>query len=330
MDEELSSLRIGELGIHFPFVLAGIAGYTDLAYRLVCRSLGAPFCTTEVMLDRNVLVGGKLRRRLVRTCDEDHPVAAQIMGSDPREMSVAAQVLCAAGFDVIDLNFACPVRKVLARRRGGYLMRLPDQAARIIRAVLAVSDRPVTVKLRRAFREAGDDDGFWRIAESAFDAGVAAVCVHARSVEAKYTGRADWQFLAAVRGHFPDRTIIGSGDVLTPADALRMLSATGVDGVSVARGALGNPWFFFQVRDVLAGRSPRKVSLAEQRDVMLEHFELACKLYGPARAARSMRKFGIKYARLHPTPAQVRAAFVAVRSPQQWRGVLDEHYCPAG
>ena len=326
----ISPLRIGELEIPFPFVLAGMAGYTDLAYRLICRSLGAPFCTTEVMLDRNVLVGGKLRRRLVRTCDEDHPVAAQIMGNDPDGMSTSARVLCEAGFDVIDLNFACPVRKVLARKRGGNFMRQPEQAGQVIRAVLAVADRPVTIKLRRAFWESVDDDGFWRIAESAFDAGVASVCLHGRSVEAKYTGPADWEFIAAVKRRFGDKTIIGSGDVFTPADALRMLRETGVDGVSVARGALGNPWFFSQIRDILAGRPPRTPSIAEQRDLLERHFAHACQLYGTARGPRFMRKFGIKYSRLHPTPAKVRAAFVAVQRSEHWHDVMEEYYSQPG
>ncbi len=324
---KVKPFSIGDVAVDPPVVLAPLAGYSDLAYRLICRRLGAPYCTTEMMLDRTLLVPGKLRRRLVRLTDEDHPVAGQLLGNEPAVMAAAAGVLCEMGFDVVDVNFACPVRKTLRRRRGGYLMKQPELAGEIVRAVVEASDRPVTVKIRRSFAE--DDrkcDAFRRIATEAFDAGAAAICVHARSVEAKYTGKADWGFLASVKARFPDRIIIGSGDVLAPSDALRMLSETNVDGVAVARGALGNPWFFRQVRDLLAGRQPYQPPLDEQRLLLAEHFARACELYGPRRGPRMMRKFGIKYARLHPRPRDVRAAFIQVKHSQHWNDVLAEYY----
>jgi tRNA-dihydrouridine synthase len=306
------------------------------------------------MLDRQMLIDGRLRRRLVQICEEDHPVAAQIMGNDPAVMAQAAKVLCEMGFDVIDLNFACPVkkvlgrcrggfllsdpetalqivgpvRKVISRRRGGHMMRQPSLTIEITRAVLdAVRDRPVTLKLRRAYLESDATyEAFWHIAQAAFDAGAAALCVHARSVEQKYMGQADWGFLAAVKRAFPARTIIGSGDVHTAADALKMIEMTGVDGVAAARGAIGNPWLFRQARDLAAGRQPHRPDIAEQRDVLLRHFEMTCQLYGPRRGPKIMRKFGIKYARVHPTPAKVRNAFVEIKSHADWQAVLDQYY----
>ena len=132
MADELRPLRIGGITVDFPIVLAPLAGYSDLAYRLICRSLGAPYCATEAMLDRQMLLHGTLRNRLVRLDAADHPVAGQIMGSDPGTMAQAAAVLSEAGFDAVDLNFACPVRKVLARKRGGYLMSRPELALEIV------------------------------------------------------------------------------------------------------------------------------------------------------------------------------------------------------
>ncbi len=329
MSDLWKPFRIGGVEVASPVVLAALAGYSDLAYRRICRRLGCPFCATEMMLDRMLLIRGKLRNRLVRTDPDDRPVAGQIVGSDPDEMARAAAVLCEMGFDIIDLNFACPVRKALRRRRGGYMMGQPDHALAITRAVLAACDRPVTLKLRRRFANDDADDAFWRIAEGAYDAGAAAVCLHARSVEQKYTGPADWGFIAAARRRFPDRVLIGSGDVLTPAAALEMLARTGVDAVAAARGCLGNPWFFRQAADLAAGRQPSRPGLAEQRQVLLGHFDDACDLYGPVRGPKHMRKFGIKYARLHPRSKTVRMAFVAVKTPAQWHEVLREHYPPA-
>jgi tRNA-dihydrouridine synthase B len=328
MSAPLKPLRIGGLEIEFPVVLAALAGYSDLSYRLICRSLSAPYAATEAMLDRFVQVEGKLRRKLLRLDPADHPVAGQIMGNDPEVMAGAAVVLRDKGLDVVDLNFACPVRKVLGRRRGGALMDRPELALDIVRAVLkAVPDRPVTLKLRRSFREADQDcEAFWRIAHGAFDAGVAAICVHARSVELKYRGPADWDFLARVKAAFPDRTIIGSGDVLTAADALEMIRRTGVDGVACARGAIGNPWIFRQARDIAAGHEPMKPSLVEQRELIERHYRMTCDLYGPGLGLKILRSFGFKYAKLHSQPGKVRAAYVAVRTEDDWLRMMDEFY----
>jgi tRNA-dihydrouridine synthase B len=324
----LKALRIGRVEVGFPVVLASLAGYSDLAFRLVCRSLSAPYCATEAMLDKQLLLEGKLLDRLVRLDDADHPVAGQIMGNDPQVMARAAATLSRMGFDVIDLNFACPVKKVLSRMRGGYWMAHPGRGLEIVRAVLeAVPERPVTLKLRRAFRDGEDNPAaFWEIARGAFEAGIAALCVHARSVEQKYRGPADWAFLARVKRGFPDKTIIGSGDVHTAADALRMIDETGVDGVCAARGAIGNPWIFRQAREIAAGREPKTPGLEEQRELISRHFRIASGLYGERRALKIIRNFGIYYSRLHPHPGQVRAAVIAVKSEKDWREWLAAFY----
>jgi nifR3 family TIM-barrel protein len=321
-------LRIGAIAVDFQVVLAGLAGYSDLPYRLLCRSLGAPYCCTEAMLDRQVLLEGKLCKRLVRLDPADHPVAGQIMGVEPETMAEAARALDRMGFDVVDLNFACPVRKVVSHKRGGALLKDPDRALATVRAVIAaVPSRPVTLKLRSAFKGDGRTPGdFWTIARGAFEAGAAAIAVHARTVEQKYTGRADWSFLAAVKREFPDRTILGSGDVMTPADALRMLAETGIDGVMAARGAIGNPWFFEQARDLAAGRAPRQPGLEEQREVIFRHYRLACEAYDPRRGLKLLRHFSLQYAKMHPRRTDLRNALVTVRTEEEWRAVIDAFY----
>lgn len=328
MAESFRALKIGAVAVDFPVVLAALAGYTDISYRLICRELSAPFCATGAMLDTHLLHEGKLRQQLTSVHAADHPLAGQLLGREPGTMAAAAAVLGEAEYDVIDLNFACPVKKVLARGRGGYLMSHPDTALEIIKAVRdAVPDKTVTVKLRRAFRDADrTEENFWRIASGAFDAGVAAVCVHARSVEQKYQGRADWEFLARVKQAFPDRTVIGSGDVITADDALRMIRETGVDGATAARGAIGNPWFFRQARDLAAGRPPFQPALADQRELIARHFELTREIYGPRLGVKKMRNFAIHYSRLHPHPAQARKAAAAIASEKAWRGFFDIYY----
>jgi tRNA-dihydrouridine synthase B len=322
------AFRIGAVPIDFEVGLGALAGYSDLPYRLICRSLGAPYCVTEAMLDRQILLEGKLRKRLIRLDPADHPVAGQIMGVEPETMAEAARSLDAMGFDIIDLNFACPVRKVVSHKRGGALMNDPARALATVAAVIAaVPGRPVTLKLRRSFR---DDDrtheAFWAIARGAFEMGLAAIAVHARSVEQKYTGRADWDFLGAVKREFPDRTILGSGDVTSPAEALRMMTETGVDGVMAARGAIGNPWFFAQARDLAAGRPARRPSLDEQRETITRHYHLACDAYDPRRGLKILRHFSLQYAKMHPRRTDLRNALVSVRTEDEWRAVIDAFY----
>jgi tRNA-dihydrouridine synthase len=300
-------LKIGKIEIDFPVVLGALAGYSDLSYRLICRSFSAPYCTTEAMLDHQMLLENKLRRKLIKLDAADHPVAGQIMGNDPAVMAQAAAALREMGFDVIGQ---------------------PDRALEIVRAVLRrIPDRPVTLKLRRALHESDETcQDFWKIARGAFDAGVAGICVHARSVDQKHSGRADWEFLSRVKSDFPDRTILGSGDVHTAADALRMIRQTGVDGVIAARGAIGNPWIFRQVRDIAAGREPCQPDIDEQRELIARHFQLACEIYGPRRGLKIMRNFGIHYSRMHPHPAKVRMACVNIKTENDWTALMTTYY----
>jgi tRNA-dihydrouridine synthase B len=324
----LKPLRIGPLELDFPVVLAALAGYSDAPYRLICRSCGAPYAATEVILDRSLIVSGRLQERLLTVDPADHPLAGQIMGNDPETMARAAAMLRGAGFDVIDLNFACPVKKVLARKRGGFLLTQPDLALDIVRAVrAAVPDRPLTLKLRRSFRENDREcKPFWAIARGGFEAGVDAIAVHGRSVDQKYQGKDDREFLKRVKMEFSDRTIIGSGEVLSAAEALRMIEATGVDGVLAARGAIGNPWLFRQARDLAAGREALPPTLEEQRDLIGRHHRLAAGLYGPRRGALYMRNFAIRYSHVHPHPLRIRMAAIRIKSEADWTAFFEAWY----
>jgi tRNA-dihydrouridine synthase B len=324
-------LRIGPFELAAPAVLAPLAGYTDLSFRRICRLMGAGYCSTEVTLDTSINLSPKLRLKLIQPAADDHPLAGQIMGCKAETMAIAAGHLLALGCDVVDLNFACPVRKVLRRKRGGHLMRDPDGAVATIRAVAAAvgGQAPITVKLRKSFdQDDADLSAFWQIAEAAFDAGAVAINVHARSVEARYSGPADWEFLARVKQHFGHKVIIGSGDVLSPHHAVDLLRLTGVDGVAFARGALGNPWIFRQFEQLLAGRQEAAPTLAEQRDVIARHYALCVEQYG-SRGARMMHRFGIKYARCHPNPKLVRHAFIDSPAGVDVEGILNRYYGPS-
>jgi tRNA-dihydrouridine synthase B len=331
MSSQLPDLRIGRVAIGFPIVQAALSGYSDWAMRSIARRLGAQYALCEVVLDRVILQARRKNRlRFMRVTEDDHLVGGQLMGSDPEEFGPAAAQMAAAGYDVIDINFGCPVKKVLGRCRGGFLLSQPQTAVEIVARVRehVPPDRPVTVKMRRGIDDSQQSrDNFFEIFDGAFARGVAAITVHGRTVQQRYVGPSRWEFLREVKRHAGSRTVLGSGDLFTAADCLAMIRETGVDGVTVARGAIGNPWIFAQARALAEGLPlPAAPSVHEQREVIREHYRLAEEIYGPNACGRQMRKFGIKYAQLHPESQQVRDAFIAVSRADEWPLVLDRYY----
>ena len=329
-------LSIGGVPIGAPVVQAALSGYSDRAMRVLARRHGAAYALGEVLLDQFVATVGTNRRNLARlaVADEEHPVGGQLMGANPDDFPPAAERLVAEGYDVIDINFGCPVKKVLGRCRGGYLLSQPATALEIVAKVReAVPPHvPVTLKMRRGLDDTQESlDNFWTIFDGAFARGAAAITVHGRTVQQKYVGPSNWEFLAAVKRHAGDRIVIGSGDLFSAEACLAMLDQTGVDGVSVARGAIGNPWIFRQTLALLAGEPPLPPpSIHEQRDVLREHWALSMELHGEQVAGRSMRKFAIKYARVHPESLAVRDAFIGVKVNADWQAVLDRFYAIDG
>lgn len=328
----LPSLHLGPVFVGFPVVQAALSGYSDWPMRLLARRMGASYALCEVLLDQFLLALKQRRktRHLLHTSAEEHPVGGQLMGADPEQFAAGALRLAEAGFDVIDINFGCPVKKVLGRCRGGFHLSQPKVALEIVQRTrdMVPSEIPVTVKMRRGLDDSAESrDNFFTILDGAFASGVAAVTVHPRTVRQRYVGPSRWEFLREVKQHVGDRTILGSGDLFTAQDCLNMLRETGVDGVTVARGAIGNPWIFAWTR-VLAGGKPLPAppTLWEQRELIDEHFRLAEEIYGADRCCPPMRKFGIKYAALHPDYERVRSAFAVAKNRLDWESVLDMWY----
>lgn len=328
----LNKIHLGNIELASPVMQAALSGYSDLPMRVLARRFGAAYSLCEVLLDKFLAVLGNNKKNLARVAvsDEEHPVGGQLMGANPDDFPPAAIRLVEAGFDVIDINFGCPVKKVLGRCRGGYLLSVPDTALEIISRVrdAVPSDVPVTLKMRRGIDDSQEStDKFWAIFEGAFSRGVAAITVHGRSVQQRYVGPSDWSFLRDVKRVAGDRYVFGSGDLFSAHACQAMLEETGVDGLSVARGAIGNPWIFQQTLALLSGKPvPPPPTLHEQRHVLREHFRLAEELHGEQLAGRTMRKFAIKYARLHPEYLSVRDAFIGVKVNADWQDVLDRHY----
>ena len=325
----MHGLTIGSLRMQTPVIQAALSGFSDRPMRAVARRYGAEFAMAEVVLDEHVMLKGKLRTRLFEIAGNDHPIGGQLMGSRPEQFAAAANDLVEAGYDSVDLNFGCPVKKVLGRCRGGFLLSEPVQALAIVKAVIeSVGGRcPVTLKMRRGFDNSSESERhFFAILDGAFGLGAAAVTVHARTVQQRYIGPSNWAFLARVKHHAGSHTIIGSGDLFTSTAVQRMMDETGVDGASVARGAIGNPFIFRESRALLQGLKISPPSVSEQREAI--EFQLAETLqhHDPTYAGSGFRKFGISYANLHPMRDEVRQAFINARTTEAIRDVLEVWY----
>ena len=281
----------------------------------------------EVVLDDHVVLKGKLRNRMLAIGADDHPIGGQLLGSRPEPMAEAANDLVDAGDDLVDINFGCPVRKVLGRCRGGFLLSDPPQALAIAKAVITsvAGRRPVTLKMRRGFdNSARSEADFFRILDGAFALGVAAVTVHGRTVDQRYVGPSDWAYLARVKRHAGSGTILGSGDLFTARAVQRMMHETGVNGVTVARGSIGNPFIFRECDALLAGGAVSPPSVAEQREAIEFQVTESSAHYGDA--GRMFRKFGIAYADLHPMRDKVREAFIGATTLAAIAEVVDTWY----
>ena len=306
-------MKIGPYELDVPFVQAALSGYSDIPMRRLARRFGCPYTLNEVVLDKIVVQPGKKKRTILEVPEDDHPVGGQLMGADPEVFEAAAVLMAEAGYDVIDINFGCPVKKVLGRCRGGFLLSQPDTALDIIRRVYRAvgQTHPVTVKMRRGMDDSPESErNFFRILDGAFDIGPCAATVHGRTVKQRYVGPSNWSFLRRVKQFAGDKTVLGSGDLFSADACVRMLEETGVDGVTIARGCIGNPWIFQECRALYAGEPlPPPPSVIEQGKAIRLHWELCVEAYGEDLAQRVIRKFGIKYSEHHPSAREVRDAF---------------------
>ncbi len=297
-------ITIGNLVIDNNLILAPMAGVTDLPFRLLCKEQGCGILYSEMVSAKALHYNNANTNELLRMEPEEAPMALQLFGSEPEIMAEAVEKLNDMPFAFFDVNMGCPVPKVVNNKEGSALMNNPKLAADIISAMVKVSKKPVTVKIRKGFKAAdANAPEFAKVLEAA---GAAAVAVHGRTREQYYSGTADWDIIRQVKENI-SIPVIGNGDIRSEQDAIRMLEETGCDGLMIGRAAQGNPWLFNRIKTYFeTGEILSKPTYAEIFDMILRHARLQVKYKGEYLAIREMRKHVGWYTEGLPYSAKLR------------------------
>ncbi|SDA62989.1 putative TIM-barrel protein, nifR3 family [Lachnospiraceae bacterium G11] len=318
----MSGLQIGNVALQSNIILAPMAGVSDLPFRLLCSRMGAGMVCMEMVSAKAIYYNNKNTEDLLTIHPDEGIVSLQLFGSDPEIMASQAKRIEERPFQILDINMGCPVPKVVGNGEGSALMKNPVLAGKIIEAIVKAIDKPVTVKIRKGF----DDEhvNAVEMARVAEESGAAAVAVHGRTRQQYYSGKADWDIIAAVKDAVKI-PVIGNGDVVDGESALRMFKETSCDGIMVGRAAQGNPWIFREINAYLEkGEILPRPSYEEMRDVVKQHANLQLEFKGEYTGVREMRKHLAWYTTGMPHSAAFRNSINLVETAEDMMKAIDE------
>ncbi len=317
------SLLIGNVEIKGKLFLGPMAGVTDLPFRVLCKEKGADVVYTEMISAKGIFYQNKNTESLLTIAEEERPAAVQLFGSDPDIIAEMAKKIENRNFDFLDINMGCPVPKVVKNGEGSALMKNPQLIGEIVHKVSKAIHKPVTIKIRSGFDPSCMNAV--EVAKIAEANGAAAITVHPRTREQYYHGKSDWDIIRQVKEavRIP---VIGSGDVVTPEDAKRMLEQTNCDGVMIARGARGNPWLFGQIKSYLEkGVYEPKPDFQQIKETILRHAKLAIEYKGEYTGIREMRKHVAWYTFGYPQSSKLRNKVNEIETMADLKILLDEY-----
>ena len=320
--KNIKKLAIGDVQLENPYILAPMAGVTDLPFRLLCREQGAGLLCMEMVSAKAIQYNNKNTKALLEIHPDEMPVSLQLFGSDPEVISEIAKRIEERPFSILDINMGCPVPKIVRNGEGSALMKQPKLVHEIVSKTVKAIKKPVTVKIRKGF----DDSciNAVEIAKIIEDAGASAVAVHGRTREQYYSGKADWDIIRQVK-EAVSIPVIGNWDVVSGASAIAMQKETGCDGVMIGRGAQGNPWIFSELLAYdRTGEMPKRPTMEEIKQMICRHARLQVKYKGEYLGIREMRKHVSWYTSGLPNSARLRGEINAVESLVELENLLEE------
>ncbi|HXR88493.1 MAG TPA: tRNA dihydrouridine synthase DusB [Stellaceae bacterium] len=320
------SIRIGQLELEAPVILAPMSGVTDLPFRRLVKSHGAGLVVSEMIASEAMIRETRQSMTMAKNCPEEQPMAVQLAGCEPKVMAEAAKLNADRGAALIDINFGCPVKKVVNGQAGSALMREEGLAARILEATVKAVNLPVTLKMRTGWDD--NSRNAPKLAKIAEDAGIKMITVHGRTRCQFYEGHADWSFVRRVK-EAVSLPVIVNGDITTFEKAQEALALSGADGVMVGRGAYGKPWFLRQLMHFFkTGARRPDPPLAEQRDILLGHYDEMLSHYGINVGIRIARKHLGWYSKGLYGSSEFRATVNRCDDPKQVKAMVSEFYRP--
>lgn len=301
-----------------------MAGITDLPFRLICKEMGANIVYSEMISAAGIYYNQKKTLDFLQTDEREWPVFFQLFGSDPKHFAKAAEIINEKFKNQkenigIDINFGCPVKKVIKQESGCALMEKPDISGKIIKAVSENTNLPISIKIRAGYKKIDAIQFLDDIAD--FD--WKTVTIHGRTFSQGFSGPVDFNIIKKIKQKFPTKTVIANGNVYCPEDAVDLLQKTGADGIAIARGAMGNPWIFGQIKDFLESAGYRKPDLEEIKKTALKHARLM-KKYKGENSAVEMRKHLGWYFKNIPDAKRIRNLFFSANNFQQIRAIINK------
>lgn len=315
--------RFSQIEFSSPALMAPMAGYTDRAFRRILKKAGASLLFGEFVSADGLVRENEKSLELLEFDKIERPFGIQLFGSEPEIMANAAQIVEHYSPDLIDLNFGCPVPKVVKRGAGAALLRDLPRLEKIARAVVSAVSLPVTAKIRSGWDK--NSIVVTEVAKRLEDAGIQAVTVHPRTRSMGYSGIADWNLIKEVKQNLTI-PVIGNGDIWQAEDAIRMMEETACDLVMVARGALRNPWIFRQIQELSSGREPFSPTNMEFLQLIREHLRLAIQYRGEKRALKEIRKFLAFYLKGKPGAGKIRSSIHLLETGEEIDNLLVQYF----